>query len=189
VKKPAESSGTAWFCVRSQPKHEHIAAARLREAGLEVFLPRIRFRKNTVRGPVWVTEALFPNYLFARFDLCASLRLVRHAAGVSQVVHFGDRVPAVPDEVMAELRARLGSEELHTIPATFAPEDRVQISGGVLHGLSAVVTQVMPAKERVKVLLNFLGQQTAVEVNAAALVKEDGPRGDLCPAPGSSEPS
>lgn len=173
------SSVPAWFCVRSQPKHEHIAAARLRESGLEIFLPRIRFRKNSVRGPVWVTEALFPNYLFARFDFANSFRLVRAAAGVSNIVHFGDQVPAVPDETIDELRARIGTEEVHVIPEDFAPDDRVQISGGAMHGLSAVVTQVMPAKERVKVLLNFLGRQTSVEVSASALVREDGPRGKL----------
>lgn len=171
-----EHSEPAWFCVRSQPKHEHIAAARLREAGLDVFLPRIRFKKTSVRGPVWVTEALFPNYLFARFALGASMRLVRHAAGVSTVVKFGQNVPAVPEEVIRELRARIGTDELHILPEEFAPNDAVQISGGALHGLAAVVTQVMPAKERVKVLLEFLGQQTTVEVDASALVKQEAPR-------------
>ncbi len=175
----ATDTAPAWFCVRAQPKHEHIAAARLRESGLEVFLPRLRFKKASVRGPVWVTEALFPNYLFARFNLRDSLRLVRSAAGVSQVVHFGEITPAVPDDVVNELRARLGTDELHVIPENFAPDDRVQISGGVMHGLSAVVTQVMPAKERVKVLLEFLGQQTVVEVDARAVVREDGPRAKL----------
>ena len=172
----APDTAPAWFCVRSRPKHEHIAAARLREAGLEVFLPRLRFKKGSVRGPVWVNEALFPNYLFARFNLRASLRLVRSAAGVSQVVHFGELTPAVPDDVVNELRARLGAKELHVIPENFAPDDRVQISGGVMHGLSAVITQVMPAKERVKVLLEFLGQQTVVEVDARAVVRASGPR-------------
>lgn len=177
--KDVKIAGPAWYCVRSQPKHEHIAAARLRTEGFEVFLPRLRFKRNSVRGPVWVTEALFPNYLFARFDLHASIRLVRHATGVSQVVHFGDQIPAVPDTVLEELRARIGAEELQIVPDGFAPADRVLISGGALHGLSAVVTQVMPAKERVKVLLDFLGQQTTVELGTDALVKEEGPRGKM----------
>jgi len=153
----------AWFCVRSQIKHEHIAAARLREAGIEVFLPRVRFKKSSVRGPVWVTEALFPNYLFARFDWHAAFRLVRHAAGVRTVVSFGMTVATVPDQVIAELRV---------IKNDLEPGDQVQFSGGALHGLTAVVNQVMPAKERVKVLLNFLGQQTSVEVEVASVVRE-----------------
>ena len=181
IVNPKPSDEPCWFCVRSRPKHEHIAAARLREAGLEVFLPRLRFKKASVRGPVWVTEALFPNYLFARFALGESMRLVRYAAGVSTVVHFGPLVPAVPDEVIVELRRHIGADELHVLPDQFAPEDRVQISGGALHGLSAVVTQVMPAKERVKVLLDFLGRQTTVELEAAALVKEGSARRGLLP--------
>ena len=79
----------AWFCIRSQPKYEHLAAAHLqREPGFEVYLPRIRFKRATRRGPVWFTEALFPNYLFARFDPAACLRRVCHARGVRGVVHI-----------------------------------------------------------------------------------------------------
>lgn len=62
--------GSAWFCLRSQPKHEKIAATHLLRtiAGIEVFSPRLRIRRQTRRGVVWFVEALFPGYLFARFD-------------------------------------------------------------------------------------------------------------------------
>src|SRR6266702_8086274 len=103
----APSSGVpAWFCVRTQPKHEHIAAGHLKkEPDIQVFLPRIRFKRSTRRGPVWFTEALFPNYLFARFDLAACLRKLHHLQGVRGVVHFGEQWPTIPDDVIAELRA------------------------------------------------------------------------------------
>src|SRR5271163_3895499 len=124
-------SRTAWFCLRSQPKHEHIAAARLRRReSVEVFLPRIRFRRPARRGPVWVTEALFPNYLFARFDWQKSLRLVHHSPGVSGVVHFGLRWPTIPDEVIDQLRDSLGKDEVHLIPMEVSSGDRVKIAGG-----------------------------------------------------------
>jgi hypothetical protein len=38
-----------------------------------------------------------------------------------------------------------------------------------MHGLHALVTRVMPAKQRVAVLLDFLGRQTAVELDRAAV--------------------
>ena len=176
---PDPSTTLAWFCVHTQPKHEHIAAARLRSAGLEVFLPRIRFKKPSVRGPVWVTEALFPNYLFARFEPQLSLRLVRSAAGVAAVVGFGAHLPTVPDAVVEELRVQIGREELHIISEALEPGDVVQISGGALHGLAAVVMQVRPSRERVRVLLEFLGQQTSVEVAADAVLRQESPRGRL----------
>ena len=87
----------AWFCLRSQPRHEHIAARQLAlMSDIEVFNPRIRFARPTRHGPVWVTESLFPNYLFARFDWREALNKVHYAPGVSGIVHFGSRWPIVP---------------------------------------------------------------------------------------------
>jgi transcriptional antiterminator RfaH len=173
---PSEApvDSTAWFCVRTQTKHEHIAAAYLRQnLELEVFLPRIRFKRPTRQGPAWVTEALFTNYLFARFDPGASLRHIEHACGVRGIVHFGNFRPAIPGEIIAELRAAMGNEELHVIANEFNPGDTVEIVGGAFHGLQAVVNRVLPAKQRVAVLLDFLGHQTAVELAGSQLVQTD----------------
>jgi transcriptional antiterminator RfaH len=169
--------GAAWFCIRSQPKHEHIAAAHLqKELHLEVCLPRIRFRRATKEGPVWFTEALFPNYLFARFDLAACLRQVHHIRGVSGLIHFGNQWPAVPDAVIADLRATIGPDQVHVLDQELSPGEAVVISGGAFHDLRAVVTRVMPSRQRVAVLLEFLGRQTAVELDSNALVREGEPR-------------
>jgi transcriptional antiterminator RfaH len=168
---------SAWFCLRTQPKHEHIAAGHLRQIPeVEAFLPRIRFRRKTRQGAVWVTEALFPNYLFARFDWQTSLRRVNHARGVSGVIHFGERWPTVPDEVIQELQTLFGEKELHVISAEPAVGESVKIVGGVLHGLSAIVTQIVPARERVTVLLDFLGRPTTVELPLQEAIREESPR-------------
>lgn len=167
-----DSSPPQWFCLHSQPKREHIAARHVSQlAGVETFLPRIRFRRARRQGPVWVTEALFPNYLFARFSWPTHVRSVRHAPGVSDVVHFGSRWPAIPDEVMQELRARFADDSAYVISNSLAAGDDVEISGGAFHGLAGVITRVMPARERVAVLLEFLGRQTAVEIPTVSVIK------------------
>lgn len=177
LNEQASKTLSAWFCLRTQPKHEHIAAGHLRALpGLEVFLPRIRFRRQTRRGAAWFTEALFPNYLFARFDWETSLRRVHAAPGVSGVIHFGDRWPTVPEEVMAELKLLFGEDQLHEIPETPEVGEAVQVAGGALHGLQAIVTRVFPGRQRVAVLLEFLGRQTAVELPLEQVVREENPR-------------
>jgi|SRR5215471_11977239 len=164
----------SWFCLRTQPKHEHIAAGHLKEhSEIEVYLPRIRFKRSTRRGPVWFTEALFPNYLFARFDLARSIRLVRHVQGIRGIVHFGNQWPTVPDSVIAELRATVGANEIHVVAEPFKPGDAVHISGGAFHGLEAVVTRAMPGRQRVAVLLEFLGRQSMVELSPETLVRAE----------------
>jgi transcriptional antiterminator RfaH len=166
-------SRLAWFCLRTQPRHEHIAAAHLSKvSGLDAFLPRIRFRRSTRDGPVWFTEALFPSYLFARFNLGAHLRQVHHCQGVRGIVHFGDQWPAVPDTVIDELRAIIPAGQVHVVPDEFRPGDEVVISGGVFHNLRGLVTRILPARQRVAVLLEFLGRQTPVELPGDTLVAQ-----------------
>ncbi len=143
---------------------------------MDVYLPRVRFRRATRRGSVWVTEALFPNYLFARFDWHKSFRYVRHARGVQTVVHFGNRWPTIAEETIAELRSLLDEKEVHTIPEKLEPGDSVRIVKGPLQGLQAVVNQPLSSRERVAVLLDFLGRQTCVEVDMENIVREADPR-------------
>ncbi|MGC9942428.1 MAG: transcription termination/antitermination NusG family protein [Verrucomicrobiota bacterium] len=169
---PTEVANHAgWFCVRTKPRHEHIAAAGLRRnLALEVCLPRVRFNRPTRHGQSLVTEALFPNYLFARFDQAMYLRRVQAAPGVTGIVHFGHHWPTISDGIIAELRAAMGNEELRMITNEFNPGDVVEIATGVFHGLQAVVTRIMPGKQRVAVLLDFLGRQTTIELAGAQLV-------------------
>ena len=97
-----QSVGLAWYCARTQPKHEHIAAANLnKKLGLEVFHPRLRLERATRRGAVKVIEPLFPCYIFVRCDLEQRLDEIRYVNGISSLVHFGHRIPTVPDEVAA----------------------------------------------------------------------------------------
>ena len=174
----------AWFCLRSQPKHEHIAAARLREENIEAFSPRIRFKRATRRGPAWFTEALFPSYLFARFDWHSSLPTVRHSASVSGVVHFGDKWPTIPDAEIQQLQKQFGDAEVHVIQPDLAPGDTVKIATGAFQGLSAVVSQIMPSAERIKVLLEFVGRQTAVEISLSSVISETSAREKVIFSPG-----
>ncbi len=166
-------AGAAWFCLRTQPKREHVAAAHLRrQPGIEVYLPRIRFRRSTRKGPAWFTEALFPHYLFGRFNLASCWRQVHHSLGVREVVHFAGSWPTVPEEVISELKRALPGNEVQVLAAGAQTGDTVEISGGVFHGLCAVVTRVMPARQRVAVLLDFLGRQTNVELPSSAVIPE-----------------
>lgn len=162
----------AWFCLRSQPKHEHIAAEHLRRMGdVEVFNPRVKFTRRTRLGPAPVTESMFPNYLFARFDWQNALARVHYAPGVSSIVHFGSKWPTVPDHAIQELRARVAADGVHVIENGLAEGEGIELRGGAVEGLNAVVARVMPGKDRVLVLMDFLGRQTMVEVGLNSVVR------------------
>jgi transcription antitermination factor NusG len=88
------------------------------------------------------------------------------------VVHFGYRWPIVPEAVVEEMRATVGADQVHVIRDDLQPGETVQIAGGAFHGLRAVVTRVMPSRERAAVLLEFLGQQTSVELALESIIRE-----------------
>src|SRR4026208_2166825 len=85
-------SDSVWFCLKTQPKREHLAATALRrQFGVECFSPRVRFRRMTQRGPVEFVEAMFPGYLFARI-YSTQHRAILSSHRISGIVHFGDRL-------------------------------------------------------------------------------------------------
>jgi transcriptional antiterminator RfaH len=154
-----------WFCLKAQPKREHLAATALRrQFGIECFSPRLRVRKMTQRGPVWFVEAMFPGYLFARFVYPTQHRAVKSAHGVSGIVHFGDRLAVLPEDTVAALQARAGAEGIVTVDSSIKIGQPVQIIEGPFQGLEVLVTQVLPAKERIRVLLNLLGRSLEMEI-------------------------
>jgi transcriptional antiterminator RfaH len=162
-----------WYCLRTQPKHEHIAAAQLRSSlGVEVFCPRVRIQKNTRTGLKWFVEALFPNYLFARFPLREQHARVRYSPGVRGIVQFGERFAAVGDDAIAELTGFIGADEVRTITFQLAHGDEVEIVSGPLQGQQGVVTHLHSARERVRILLEFLGQTREVEVSLLSVFRQ-----------------
>lgn len=168
-----DNSEPAWYCLRSQPKHEHIAAAHLRLLeGVAVFCPRIRFKRPTRTGLVSVTEAMFPGYLFAQFELAKMHRQVRYAHGVSGIVRFADRYPKVEEGALEQLRCHTGAADIKELSYYLSEGDRVHIVEGAFVGLEAVVTQVLSPKERIKVLMDFLGRKMEAEIQCTSVLRQ-----------------
>jgi transcriptional antiterminator RfaH len=172
----------AWYCARTKPKHEHIAAANLRKnLNLEVFHPRLRIERATRRGVVRVSEPLFPCYIFFRCLIEERLAEIQRASGVSTVVHFAHRIPKIDDAVIDELKECFEGEETMTVEDRLSPGDEVVVAEGAFRGMSAFVLRVMPARKRVQVLLDVLGRPTPAELDENSVVIEGNGVANLVP--------
>lgn len=177
-----DSAALGWHCVQTKPKSEHLAAAHLRscdEEEIEVFCPRIRYKKNTRRGKVWFNEALFPCYIFVRFRPVLHHRTVLYAHAVNKIVRFGERIPVIADEIIAALREEMGGEEIREIPPEVEEGDRVVLGEGPLSGLVGTVHMLLTGEERVRILFEFLGRQTFAEVGLDTISLVEDPRQQL----------
>jgi len=179
---PFSNSELAWYCARTKPKHEHIAAANIaKKLGLEVFHPRLRLERATRRGMMRVVEPLFPCYIFVRCVLEKRLDDLRHITGISSLVHFRQRIPAVPDAAIDELKQCFETEEPMAMEDGVKAGAEVTIVEGAFMGLSGMVVRTLSAGQRVQILLDFLGRITVTEVDRKSLKVENRAVADLLP--------
>jgi len=178
---PAEEDHHAWYCVRTKPKREHIAARSLAQLeGVQSFCPRLRYRKATRRGKVWWVEAMFPGYIFAFFSRPEKERDVVHTLGVMKLLKFGDYVPEIPANFIAELCEQMqqqdeGEDDMLTLEPTVSEGDEVEIAHGAMRGFQGIVVEVLPSQERIKLLVEFLGNQQVLETDLFSLLLPNKP--------------
>lgn len=171
------SDQPAWYVIHTKPKCEHLAAAMmLALPDVETYCPRIRFQRSTRRGKVWFLEALFPGYFFARFVPANSLRAVRYSQNVIRIVDFGDQMIPVSDEVIRLLREEMEGHDVKEVHVGMNVGDVVEFTEGPMRGLKGIVNSIQDGKERVKILMDFLGRESLVEVPTHKLLTQHTPR-------------
>jgi transcriptional antiterminator RfaH len=162
-----------WYCVKTKPKQEGVATRLLRaELGLEVFCPKIRFKRARSTGVAWVNEAMFPGYLFVRFVYPQLYRRIAATSGVAKTLSFGGRPCVVEDSIVTDLRRHVADGETVEISAEIREGEEVKIVEGPFMGVKALVTRVLPARERVAILLSLLGQEREIEVATQSVLPD-----------------
>lgn len=175
---------TAWYVVHTRTKAEHVAAAMMQsQLNVPTYCPRIKFQRSTARGKVWFIEALFPSYFFAQFNPSVSLRAVRSAQSVLNVLEFGGKLAHVPDEVIATIREEMAGLEIKEIHAPLMPGDSVLIAEGPMRGFEGIVHSLRTGDDRVRILLDFLGSQHPVEMPAYTVISPRSARSVLASSP------
>jgi transcriptional antiterminator RfaH len=116
---------------------------------------------------------MFPGYLFAKFVYSEQRRAVEASHGISGIVHFGDQLATLPEDIVSGLRSRVGEEEVVTIDSSLKIGQAVEIIEGPFRGLEAVITRLLPAKERIRVLLELLGRSLEMEISTTQVLSPE----------------
>jgi transcriptional antiterminator RfaH len=116
---------------------------------------------------------MFPGYLFAKFVYSTQHRAVEASHGIRGIVQFGDHLATLPENIVLGLQSRVGEEEVLTVDSSLKVGQPVEIIEGPFRGLEAVVSRLLPAKERIRVLLEFLGRPLEMEVSTAQVLSPE----------------
>jgi transcriptional antiterminator RfaH len=167
-----EATKASWFAVVTKPRQEQVALDNLQRQGFECFLPMALnpYQRRSTRRPI--VEPLFPRYLFLRAVAGAQdLAPVRSTRGVVSMVRFGCELAVVPEHVINHIRGRLDDDGLVRIePVAVKAGDKVRVFDGPLAGIEGIVTE-RNCENRACLLMEILGRQTRVEVDALLLQK------------------
>lgn len=166
-----QPAGDAWFVVRTKTQQEAYAQTSLELRQLRVFLPRIIELTHTGESVSKRRPApLFPGYLFVRMLFPVDYHRVIWSPGVRDLVSIGTGPVPIGEHVIEEIRLRCDARGVVSIaPAPWCPGDRVEIPKGPFAGLLATVVTVMPRRRRIKLLIDFLARQTAIEMPMSSL--------------------
>jgi transcription antitermination factor NusG len=154
-----------WYSLRSKPRKEDIVCQQATSQGYEVYYPRLRVHPVNPRSRKFVPY--FPGYLFIRADLeqvgVSIFQWMPHTLGL---VAFGGEPAAVPENLIQAVRLRVeeinqaGGEILEGLKSG----ETIRIVEGPFRGYEAIFDTRLPGSERVRVLLEFLGNRRQVSL-------------------------
>lgn len=158
-----------WYALRSKPRKEEAVYRQVHAQGFRSYYPRIRVKPVNPRSRHW--KPYFPGYLFVCVDLervgTSLFQWMPHTLGL---VSFGGEPATVPEHLVEAIRKRVeeinaaGGENLEGLQAG----DVVRIVGGPFDGYEAIFDARLPGSERVRVLLEFLGNRRRVPIELGA---------------------
>ena len=164
-----ETENSKWYLVYTKAKEEKKAKENLENQGFEIFLPMISYEKMDLSKPDSL-ETMFPRYLFIKINTERdNWTHIKSTRGVSHLVVFGQKLAAVPHQVVAFLKARVDDNNIarHKITRQeYQQDDKLVIKEGILKGRGARFLS-KNSKERVRILLRLLNQLVTAEIPAS----------------------
>jgi transcriptional antiterminator RfaH len=160
-----------WYVIQTKPKKEEGAKLYLSTKGVEVFSPLIETfvpRNGKMNKEL---KSLFPNYIFAKFELEKNYPLVRWARGVKKILGFGEYPVPISEEVIELIKKRTDENGIVKKTHHFVANDVVRIKTGPLRELCGIFDRWVSDSERVRVLLDLIGYQPAVEIHYSMIEK------------------
>jgi transcriptional antiterminator NusG len=166
--------GRAWYVVHCYSGYEnkvrHNLEQRIETMGMkdkifDVVVPteeEIEVKEGKRRT---VERRVFPGYILVNMIMTEeSWYVVRNTPGVTGFVGMGNQPTPLRPEEVAQIIKRMEAEAPR-IKVTFKPGERVRIVDGPFNDFRGTVSEIDMEKAKVRVMVNFFGRETPVELD------------------------
>lgn len=171
---PEEGDGRAWYVVHCYSGYEnkvrHNLEQRIETMGMkdkifDVVVPteeEIEVKEGKRRT---VERRVFPGYILVNMVMTEeSWYVVRNTPGVTGFVGMGNQPTPLRPEEVTQIIKRMEAEAPR-IKVTFKPGERVRIVDGPFNDFRGTVAEIDMEKAKVRVMVNFFGRETPVELD------------------------
>lgn len=168
---PTDLQPEPWRVLRVQSGKEANVQASLGRNGAVGYSPLAKQRRQWSDRVKVTRGALFPSYVFARFDLGRWVEIKETTPHVFDLVRFGHETAIIPDSEIERVMLIANSEDAEGWP-TLVVGKPVRIIHGCLAGVQGVLAELRGAY-RVAVNVDMLGRAvtTMVDRSMVEMVK------------------
>ena len=154
-----------WLITSYKTNEVKRVERNLLNQNFEFYLPKITIKKVNVNPKL---EVLFPGYIFVNTSL-ENYSALKYTMGIKNIIKFGDNVPFISDKEIEAMQMAEETSKKDPIALQIQMGQDVMIAKGSLAGSIAKVCS-LPSKERVGVLLYFLGTMRRVTISKKDLI-------------------
>jgi transcriptional antiterminator RfaH len=172
--------GHQWYVLQCVTRKELQTATFLEQyRQIMVYFPQIVQRSKQQQ-----TAPLFPGYLFVQLDIqSGNWAAINTTPGAVRLLGCDDMALPIPDSVVAAIQAQVQhyNSQGGFIERRFEPGDHIRLCDGPFRGLEGVFLENSKPGERVRILIQLMGQLNRVDVEVDQLELVD-------PSPSSRPP-
>ena len=131
----------------------------------DFYLPKITIKKINATPKV---EVLFPGYIFVNTSL-ENYPALKYTMGIKNIIKFGDNIPSLSSKEIEAMQMVEEKSKIDPVVSQIHIGQDAIISKGSLKGNMVKICSLNP-KERVGVLLSFLGSVRRVTISEKDLI-------------------
>jgi len=131
----------------------------------DYYLPKIITRKVNCNPK---EEALFPGYIFINTSF-KNYSALKYTRGIKKILKFGGNVPSISDQDIKKMQMAEKISKSDPIIPQIKIGQKAIIKEGFLKG-SIVKISSLPSKDRISILLTFLGSLRRVTIPEKNLI-------------------
>jgi transcription antitermination factor NusG len=148
-----------WLIASYKSNEVKRVESNLLNQNFEFYLPKITIKKiNSVSK----AEALFPGYVFVKTSI-ENYSALKYTMGIKNILKFGGNISYMSSEEIKSMQILEEKSKIDPVSIQIQLGKDVRISKGSLKGGIAKIYS-LPSRERVSVLLTFLGTMRRVTI-------------------------